>query len=163
MTNLETLDFFIFILKILTLILSLSFFGFTAYLLSKTDWLKRRFIFDLIEFFTFKPYGIPKFSKKWEKIIKRFERGSESEIKLAILEADDLLNEILERMGYSGETLGEKLKRVKKTVLPSLEEILEVHKIKSDIVHDPSYFLNFEQAKKILEIYKKVLSDLEAI
>ena len=163
MTNLENLDFFIFILKILTLILSLSFFGFTAYLLSKTDWLKRRFIFDLIEFFTFKPYGIPKFSKKWEKIIKRFERGSESEIKLAILEADDLLNEILERMGYSGETLGEKLKRVKKTVLPSLEEILEVHKIKSDIVHDPSYFLNFEQAKKILEIYKKVLSDLEAI
>ena len=163
MITLETLDLIIFILKFLISIISLLFFCIIIYLLSKTEWLKRRFLLDLTEFFTFKPYGVVKFSKKWEKIIKRFERGSESEIKLAILEADDLLNEILEKMGYPGETLGEKLKRVKKTILPNSEEILEAHKIKSDIVHDPSYFLSFEQAKKVLEIYERTLSELEAI
>lgn len=163
MIALDTSNFIIFILKILTPILSLVFLGIAIYLLLKTDWLKRRLILDLLEFFTFKPYGVPEFSKKWVKISKRFEQGTESEIKLAILEADDLLNEILEGMGYSGETLGEKLRGVKKTILPNLEEVLEVHKIKSDIVYDPSYSLNFEQAKKILETYKKALSDLEAI
>jgi hypothetical protein len=52
---------------------------------------------------------------------------------------------------------------VKKTILPNLDEIAQAHKIKSDIVHDPSYFLTFEQAKKILEIYERALYHLEAL
>ena len=163
MITLETLDVIVFILKLLISIISLLSLCIIIYLLSKTDWLKRRFLFDLTEFFTFKPYGVVEFSKKWEKIIKRLELGTESEAKLAIIEADDLLNEILEKMGYSGESLGEKLKQLKKTILPNLDEVLEVHKIKSDIVHDPSFRLSFDQAKKLLEVYERALSNLEAL
>ena len=163
MITLETLDVIVFILKLLISIISLLSLCIIIYLLSKTDWLERRFLFDLTEFFTFKPYGVVEFSKKWKKIIKRLELGTESEAKLAVIEADDLLNEILEKMGYSGESLGEKLKQFKKTILPNLDEVLEVHKIKSDIVHDPSFRLSFDQAKKLLEVYERALSNLEAL
>ena len=163
MITLETLNFIIFFLKILISILSLTFLLIMIYVLLKTEWLKRRFLLDLTEFFTFKPYGTVKFSKKWKKIINRLELGTESEAKLAVIEADDLLNEILEKMGYSGESLGEKLKQLKKTILPNLDEVLEVHKIKSDIVHDPSFRLSFDQAKKLLEVYERALSKLEAL
>jgi hypothetical protein len=121
------------------------------------------FLIDLLEFLRFKPHLMPMIGKKWKKILKRLEKGDEAEAKLAIIEADDFLNEILGRMGYQGETLEEKLKKVKKTILPNLDEIAQAHKIKSDIVHDPSYFLTFEQAKKVLEIYERALYHLEAL
>lgn len=163
MINLEISDFIIFFLKIFIAILSLIFLFGAIYFLLKTEWAKRRFLLDLIEFFGFKPYGMPKVSKEWGKVVEKLEQGVESEAKLAIIEADDLLNEILGKMGYIGDTLGEKLNHVKKTILPNLNEVLEAHKIKSDIVHDPSYSLSFKQAKKVLEIYERALSDLEAI
>jgi hypothetical protein len=59
--------------------------------------------------------------------------------------------------------LGERLKKVKKTILPNLEEVLEAHKIKSNIVYDPAFRLTLEQAQKILAIYQRALSNLEAI
>jgi hypothetical protein len=163
MINLETLNILIFILKIIIFLLTFIFLSLSIYLLLKTDWLARIFLIDFIEFLKFRPYERPRASKKWKKIIKRLETGTESEIKLAIIEADDLFNEILKRMGYEGETLGEKLKRVKKTILPNLDEVFQVHKIKSDIVYDPSFRLTLEQAKKILGIYERALSNLEAI
>jgi len=163
MISLEVLDFIIFFLKIFITILSLIFLFGVVYFLLRTEWAKRRFLLDLIEFFGFKPYGLPKVSKKWEKIVKRLEQGTESEAKLAIIEADDLLNEILEKMGYSGGSLGEKLKQSERTILPNLDEVLEARRIKSDIVYDPSFQLSFDQAKKILEIYERALSNLEAL
>jgi hypothetical protein len=163
MINLETLNIIIFILKIIIFLLTLVFLSGTIYLLVKTDWFKRIFLIDFFEFLKFKPYEVSKVSKKWKKILKRFERGTETEWKLAIIEADDLLNEILARMGYEGETLGERLKKVKKTILPNLDEVFQVHKIKSDIVYDPSFRLTFEQAQEILAIYQRTISNLEAI
>jgi len=153
----------LFFLKILCLIIPLFFLFGILYLLLKSDWLKRLFLRDLVEFFSFKSYEMRKVSRAWEKIIKRLKRVNESESKLAIIEADDLLNKILERMGYSGETLGEKLKRLSDVILPNLDEVLEAHKIRSNIVHDPTYRLSLDEGRKVLKIYEKALLNLEAI
>jgi hypothetical protein len=157
------LNLIILILKIIFFLLTFIFLSGTIYFLLTSGWLERIFLIDLLEFLRFKPHLMPIIGKKWKKILKRLEKGDEAEAKLAIIEADDFLNEILGRMGYQGETLEEKLKKVKKTILPNLDEIAQAHKIKSDIVHDPSYFLTFEQAKKILEIYERALYHLEAL
>ncbi|MBZ9578381.1 hypothetical protein KJA14_00870 [Patescibacteria group bacterium] len=163
MADLNNLTSIFFFLKILSLIISLSFLFGILYLLLKTDWLKRRLLKDLVEFFSFKPYEMRKVSQTWEKIIKRLEKVSESESKLAIIEADDLLNKILKRMGYSGETLGEKLKQLSEVILPNLDEIWEAHKIRSNIVHDPTYRLSLGEARTVLKIYEKTLLNLEAL
>jgi hypothetical protein len=157
------LNLIILILKIIFFLLTFIFLSGTIYFLLTSGWLERIFLIDLLEFLRFKPHLMPIIGKKWKKILKRLEKGDEAEAKLAIIEADDFLNEIFGRMGYQGETLEEKLKKVKKTILPNLDEIAQAHKIKSDIVHDPSYFLTFEQAKKILEIYERALYHLEAL
>lgn len=150
-------------LKVIFAIASFGFIFGIVYFLLKTKWLKRLFLQDLVEFLSFKSYEMRKFPKAWEKIIRRLRKEGEAELKLAVIEADDLLNDVLERMGSPGETLGEKLKRLDKTTLPNLDEILEVHKIRSNIVHDPTYRLSLEQARKVLRVYKKALLHLEAI
>lgn len=116
-----------------------------------------------MEFFTFKPYGSKKIEKRWNKIKDRLNLSSESEHKLAIIEAESLLDDILKKIGFSGEVIGDRLKQITPLQLENIEEILEAHKIRNNIVHDPDYRLSLEEAKKAFEIYEKALINLEAL
>jgi hypothetical protein len=149
------------ILKIIFIILSLILFGFIIFALIKTFWLKRLLIWDLVEFFSFRPYGLRKVVKDWAKITARLETGLESEYKLAVIEADSILNDILKRMDFGGKTLGERLEKLTTAILPNLEQIWETHKIRNNIVHDPDYRLTLDEAKRVLDIYEQALRDLE--
>jgi len=133
------------------------------YFISRTSWLRFRFIEDVVEFFTYQPFGARKIIKQWNKIKHRLETGLESESKLVIIEADSILNDILEKMGFVGETLGERLKRLTPDSLPNIEQVLEAHKIRNNIVYDPGYRLTIDEAKRIVLIYEKALIDLQAL
>ncbi len=139
----------------------MAFLGSIIFLLLKNTWLKRRFLEDLIEITTYRPFGVKKTFKQWAKISKRLEAKKEAEYKLAIIEADSLLNDILEKMGYKGEMIGERLKQLDSTALPNVEELWQAHKTRNNVVHDPDYHLTFDQAKKTVAIYEKALRDLE--
>ena len=151
------------LIKIIFLLVSLFFMGIIVFALIKTLWLKRIILWDMKEYLTYRHYGLPKTEKKWGKIKERLEIGTESEAKLAIIEADSFLNDILKVMGYVGETLGEKLNKLTTDVLMNLEEIKGVHEIHSNIIHDPSYRLDIEEAKRVLDVYEKTLIELQAL
>ena len=156
-----TLNGWLLILKILFIVAALILLGFIIFVLAKTLWLKRLLIWDLVEFFSFRPYGIRKVVKAWAKITARLETGRESEYKLAVIEADSMLNDILKRMGFGGETLGERLEKLTTAILPNLEQIWEAHKIRNNIVHDPDYSLTLDEARRVLGIYEQALKDLQ--
>lgn len=148
-------------LKIIFIIITLVFFGSIIFLLLRNSWLKRRFLEDIIEITTYRPFGAKKTFKQWTKISKRLETKKEAEYKLAIIEADSLLNDILERMGYKGEMIGDRLKQLDSTILPNIEDLWKAHKTRNNVVHDPDYSLTFDQAKKTTAIYEKAFQDLE--
>jgi len=150
-------------LKIIFFILSFLFLIITAYFLKTSGYHKIRIWQDVMEIFTYRPYGIERISKKWQEIKSRLDSPSEAEHKLAVIEAEDILDNILKRMGYKGETLEERLNQLSPFQLPTIGEILEVHKIRNNIIYDPDYRLSLEQAKKILEIYEKTFKDLQAL
>ena len=152
---------FIFYLKIAFIVIGALFLLGIIFLLLKNSWLKRRFLEDWTEFFIYRPFGVKKTFKQWAKVLKRLETGKEADYKLAVIEADGLLNDILKKMGYKGETMAKILEQLDSTVLPDIEQIWEVHKIRNNVVHDPDYELNLEQARKILGIYEKSFRTLE--
>jgi len=129
--------------------------------LKKSSWMKIRFLQDMTEFLTYRSYGAKKIVRIWLKAKKRLDTGSESEYKLAVIEADSLLNDILEKMGFKGDNLEDRLKQATKVVLPGVEEACEAHKIRNNVVYDPDYKLTLEQAQKALGIYEKALQDLQ--
>lgn len=149
------------IFKIFSAILSLFFLFFIIYFLYKTKYLRIHFWQDLVEFFTYRPYELKKFTRNWKRITKRLETTSESEYKLAIIEADNLLNKILARMGYKGEGLENKLKQVTEIVIPNLDSLAKAHKLRNDIIYNPDYRLTFDQTKKILDIYEETFRNLQ--
>lgn len=151
------------ILKIIFIVLALVILIFIIFALLKTSWFRWFVWSDLIEFFISRPYGVKRFAKRWLKILVRLEAGSEAECKLAVIEADSLLDEILEQSGYKGEDLEARLKSISEIILPNIAELKESHKIRNNIVYDPDYKLSLDEAKKTLSIYEKALRDLEMI
>ncbi len=132
-------------------------------LFARTNFLPNLVWEDIFEFFTYRSVGARKILKQWTKTKGRLETGLESEYKLAVIEADSTLDEVLKKMGYLGETLGERLEKINVAVLPSIEEVRDTHKIRNNIVHDPDYRINSDEAKKSISIYEKALTDLGAL
>lgn len=151
------------IIRVLFIAISLLFLIYIVYFISKTSWLRFRFLENTVEFFTYKYLGARKIVKQWKKIRHRLEADSEVESKLAIMEADSILNNALRKMGFSGETFEERIKQLTPDLLPNIEQVLEAHKTYNHIVYDPDYRLNPEEAKKIILVYEQALVDLQIL
>lgn len=76
-------------------------------------------------------------SGEWEGIRKFAESQNASEWNMAVLQADALLDDILQHMGHEGNTVKERLDRVDPTQLPSLDRVLSAHRLRNMIAHDP--------------------------
>lgn len=151
------------ILRGIFISISLLFLFGIFYFISRTSWLNFRFFESIIEFFTYKSLGVRKIVKKWKKIKHRLKVDLEPESKLAIIEADSIFNDVLERMGFTEKAFEERVKHLTVDLLPKIEEVIEAHKIRNNIVHDPSYRLNIEEAKRVISIYEKALTDLQIL
>ncbi len=152
----------LFLVRIVFIGFTAFFFVAVVYYFFKTEWVREVILRDFAQFFFKRAYGLKKPARQWDRVKRRLETGVESEWKLSVMEADDILDDILAKMGYVAETLEERLKLVPVTILPNLDEIQKVHKIRDNIVHDPDFRLTMEQARAALEVYERAFSDLEA-
>ncbi len=151
------------VIKIVFIVISFIFFVLIFFYLLKTTWFRWRFLANFVEFFIYRPYGTKKLTKQWAKILARLETELESEYKLAVIEADSMFDDILKEMGYGGESLGERLKKITSAIVPNIEQVWHSHKIRNNIVHDPTYRLKLEEARKAIAAYEKALIDLGAL
>ncbi|HEY4518632.1 MAG TPA: hypothetical protein VJG48_03380 [Candidatus Paceibacterota bacterium] len=75
-------------------------------------------------------------SAAWHDVAKLMASEKQSDWKVAILEADSILDELLEDLGYVGENLGERLTAVPKGNMKNLEAAWSAHKVRNRIAHD---------------------------
>ena len=150
-------------IKVLFLLIDLGMIAFIVYALLKTNWLNKLLLYDVQEFLTYKHFGLSKTRKKWEGIEKDLEKGTEPEMKLAVVEADSLLDNVLRIMGYDGKDMTSRLEKINTNIIEDLEDLKKYHKIYSNIIHDPTYRLDSKLAEEALKAYRKALVDLDAL
>jgi len=103
-------------------------------------------------------------NEKWERIENHIASDNPSDWKLAILEADIILDEMLEKMGYHGDSVGEKLKGVEKSDFTTIDNAWEAHKVRNSIAHEGSDFLiNQREAERVIALYKTVFEEFKFI
>jgi hypothetical protein len=103
-------------------------------------------------------------NEKWQNVLVHINSANQSEWKLAILECDIMLSEILEKMGYMQESIGEKLKSIEPSDFTNIEAAWEAHKIRNAIAHEGSDFLiNEREAKRVIGLYELVFREFEYI
>ena len=72
---------------------------------------------------------------QWQVVLNHINSENPAEWKIAILEADNMLDEILEEQGYVGDTVADKLKAMSRTRIASYDEVWEAHKVRNEIAH----------------------------
>ena len=103
-------------------------------------------------------------NEKWKIITDHIESENANDWRLAILEADIVLGEMLDKLGYRGEGIGEQLKSVDKSDFTAMDDAWEAHKIRNSIAHEGASFLITErEAKRVIGLYKKVFEEHEYI
>ncbi len=106
----------------------------------------------------------PDVNPKWEKVVNHIESLNESDWRIAIIEADIMLGELLEKLSLPGDTIGDKLKAVEKSDFKTLDDAWEAHKIRNRISHDgQTFMMNQRDAKIVIGLYENVFKEFEII
>lgn len=106
-------------------------------------------------------YGMSKedIQKRWNQIEELLSRREDVSWKLAVLEADKLLDHSLKAMGFGGNSLGERLKLVAYKH-PKIRNVWPAHITRNKLAHEASYSLGQGAARQAVSQFKKALEEL---
>jgi len=99
---------------------------------------------------------------RWKEIESLLDAPGELSPKLAVIEADKLLDHALKERAMPGTTLGERLKFAAYKY-PKLREVWWAHKVRNQLVHEASYRLDRGMARKAVRSYQKALQLIGAV
>ena len=103
-------------------------------------------------------------NKKWNLVQEHISSDDPNKWKLAILEADIILSDLLDTFQLPGESIGEKLKAVEASDFTNIENAWEAHKIRNAIAHQGSEFLITQrEAKRVIGLYQTVFEEFKIV
>jgi len=103
-----------------------------------------------------------KASEAWAGVQKHFFAGDANDLKVAVMEADNILNDALRYAGIHGVNLGDRLKNVKRSQMPNLEDVWDAHKLRNEIAHETNFSLKRDTAERALDSFETALKNLGA-
>lgn len=101
--------------------------------------------------------------ERWQAVLNHLDSANESEWKLAIIEADKLIDDLFIQKGYHGESMAERLSLIDKKELRSLDLLWEAHKIRNRIAHQLDFKINRSEALRVISYYEEALKDLQGL
>ena len=103
-----------------------------------------------------------KMQKRWNAIRARLAGDDATQYKVAIIEADTLVDEILAGIGYQGQSMSEKFDKISPAHLDSHYEALkDVHNVRNRIVQEADFSLDKKTTEDVLVVYENFLKYLE--
>jgi hypothetical protein len=97
---------------------------------------------------------------RWNQIMQHARSQNQNDWRLAIIEADILLDALATERGYSGETLGEKLKQVNRESWNTIDAAWEAHKARNKIAHEgAAHELTERETRRIIGLYEQVFRE----
>ncbi len=98
--------------------------------------------------------------KKWQRVLDYLESLNPNDWRLAVLEADILLDEMLEERGVPGESLGERLKATTPAMFSTVQKGWEAHIVRNRLAHEgANYELNQREARRVVGLFAEMLRE----
>ena len=95
--------------------------------------------------------------------MRKSSSASPDSMRMAVIEADSLVNDVLKQFGMPGEHLADRLANLSPDEYKTLDAVWKAHRIRNDLVHTPGFFVGPEEALKLLKDYELFLKELEAV
>jgi hypothetical protein len=100
--------------------------------------------------------------QRWQEVERMSRAEGEMSRKMAIVEADKLLDHALKTLAMPGSTLGERLKFAQYKY-PELANVWWAHKVRNQLVHEASSHLDPAIGRRAVKAFKRALERLGAI
>ena len=102
-------------------------------------------------------------NKSWQKILLRLDKNDEANLRLALIEADNLFDDLLKQIRLPGESMADRLKYLDSSQISNIDEIWQAHKLRNQIVHNPEYPITRNEIEFGVRAYEKALKELDFI
>ncbi len=109
-------------------------------------------------------YGLTReeVQKRWQRVRETSRLNGQMGMKLALVEADVLLDAALKSLVMPGDTLGERLK-VACYKYPKLKDVWWAHKLRNQLVHDHEFQLHPRDTARALDEFERALKTLNVL
>lgn len=104
---------------------------------------------------------VEQIKRQWDEI-EQISSQSRMGQKMAIVEADKLLDGVLKSMAMPGTTLGERLKFACYKY-PDLKKVWFAHRLRNQLVHEATFEIGDRDARSAIGEYKKALKVLRVL
>ncbi|MDO8676143.1 MAG: hypothetical protein Q7K16_00575 [Candidatus Azambacteria bacterium] len=149
-------------LKVIGGLLSLTFFGLIALLIIKLQIIDGLFK-TAGNFLLTSAFPKRHLNKSWQKILARLGKNDEANLRLALIEADNIFDDLLKQMRLPGESMADRLKYIDSSQVSNIDEIWRAHKLRNVIVHNSEYPITRNEMEFGVGAYQKALKELEFI
>jgi hypothetical protein len=150
-------------MRIIFISVSLFLIGLLIFLLSVNDYFEWRYAENYTELRKTKPRFRIDIKRRWKEVLENTQSNDDADRRLSVIDADDIFNEVLEKVGYVGDNTYDKLARLNENIIPNINEIKKAYEVKKEIMHDPNRNLEEDEAKNLVSRYEKALKDLQVI
>ncbi len=101
---------------------------------------------------------------RWRDVLRLADSAQPNDWRQAIVEADIMLEDAITQKGYQGESLGEKMKTVRRSEVNTIDGAWEAHKMRNRIAHEGAAMeLSQREVKRIIALFERTLRELDYI
>lgn len=118
----------------------------------------------IVNFFRWRKHRLDRkgLQKQWGEIEKLLNKQEEINYKLALIEADKLLDFVLKSMAMPGNDLNERLKFAT-AKYENLRNVRWAHGMRNKVVHEADFYLEFDATRSAIKSFKRALVELGAL
>lgn len=100
---------------------------------------------------------------EWGALMQKAEEAPPHSLTLAVIEADRLVDLVLQRMGLGGEHTADRLSHLDSDDVQSLDNLWRAHHARNEIVHNPEFDLDPRDARRYLGYFEDFLKEVKAV
>ncbi|MEK7504910.1 MAG: hypothetical protein AAB589_01325 [Patescibacteria group bacterium] len=149
--------------KVLSYSASVLFVLAIVYLFYQISVLRHEEARDLASLFDQKVKADKGGNEEWQKVLRALESENPADWKVAIIEADNILDKMVKAMQYPGDNLGERLKAIEVSDFTTLEAAWDAHKVRNRIAHESAFVLTKREARRVISLFEVVFKEFDYI
>src|SRR5665213_1785656 len=109
-------------------------------------------------------HDVPRTELRWSRLMEEANSDDERRWRLAILEADIMLNELLDVHGFRGGTMAYKIKQADRAHFRTIYLAWEAHGVRNKIAHEGSaHLLNARETRRVMGLYEQIFREFKVI
>lgn len=101
--------------------------------------------------------------EQWDAIKAHLNDGNPANARLAVIEADKLIDYILKESGFRGEHMADRMEKLSSHGLQTFEKLWRAHKVRNEIVHSVGFEISESDIRQAIDDYESFLKEVRII